>query len=111
MSAVHKISWKNKLLEGTKSLGNTGQSLLEKASELLNDYCKNEKMITEVAERAGLCPSTIKRIMALEPTELGNDPDSKGDTLTRIFLTFGAGCTWHFESIKPQYLPKPKEKI
>ena len=111
MSAVRKIGWRNKLLEGTESLGNTGQSLLEKASELLNDYCKTDDLIADVAERAGLCPSTIKKIMSLEPTELGNDRDSKGDTLTRIFLTFGAGCKWSFQTIKPQYLPKPKEKV
>jgi hypothetical protein len=112
MRAVKKSEqrWANRLLNNTQSLGNTGESILDKCSDLLNDYCKTEGLINDVAERAGLSPNTIRRIMERKPTEEGREPDAFGDTQSRILLTFGATITWGQTSIRAKFLPQPKVK-
>lgn len=107
-TAASNNSWTNRLLNNTRSLGNTGQSILHKVSELLNDYCKTDKEIDDIAERAGLCPSTIKRLMELKPTEEGNEYNPFGDTMSRVLLVFGAAITWSQVRVEPQYMPQKK---
>ena len=104
-----KSSWANRLLDGTQTLGNTGESILDKVSDLLNDYCRTEKDVAEIADRAGLCALTIRRLMDKKPTEEGHDYNPFGDTMTRVLLVFGATITWGQVKIKPQYLPQPKD--
>lgn len=113
MGAAKKITstWGNRLLDGTQSLGNTGESILDKISDLLNDYCRTQKEVEEIAERAGLNPATIRRFMDKTPTELDNDYDPKGDSMSRILIVFGAVINWSTTTIKPQYMPQPKEKF
>lgn len=101
--------WANRLLDGTKSLGNTGESILDKVSDLLTDYCKKEKDYQDIADRAGLSVATVKRLKDKLPTEEGYDYMPFGDTLSRVLLVFGASITWSQERIKTQYLPQPKE--
>ena len=88
---------------------NIGQSILDKVSELLNDYCTSMKEIEEVAEFAMLSPSTIQRLIELKPTEEGHDYNPYGDTLSRVLLFFGASITWGQEKkIKKQFWPTHK---
>ena len=112
MSKVTKINsqWANRLLDGTQSLGNTGESILDKVSALLSDYCKKETDIAEIADRAGLHPQTIKRLIDKLPTEEGHEYNPFGDTMTRVLLVFGATITWGQTKIKSEYLPAPKHK-
>jgi hypothetical protein len=110
MAAAKKHEgWGNRLLSGTTSLGNSGETILDKCSDLLNDYCKTEAQVKEIADRSGLCPSTIKRLMDKIPTEEGHEYNPMGDTMSRVLLVFGAQITWSQVTVKAQYLPKPKE--
>lgn len=111
MSATMKANseWTNRLLAGTQSLGNTGESILDKVSDLISDYCKTSKDYQEIADRSGLTVSTIKRLKEKLPTEEGHEYMPFGDTLSRVLLVFGATITWGQTKIKPQFMPKEKE--
>lgn len=107
--AKQSNDWSNRLLAGTQSLGNTGESILDKVSDLLADYCRSEKDFKEIAERSGLAVQTIKRLKEKLPTEEGHEYMPFGDTLSRVLLVFGATITWGQTKVKPQFMPKPKD--
>jgi len=108
MSAVAKINWVNKLLDCTESLGNTGESILDKVSDLLNDYCTTPESVDEVAEYTYLSSSTIRRMMDRTPTENDDDYGPYADTLSRVLLFFGATITWGQVKVKTRFAPGEK---
>lgn len=105
---IHQIQIKNRLLSGTKILGNTGRGLKELCSDLLNDYIKGPRAMQEVIDGTFLSRSTIERMMKLTESETGAPYRPAEDTCSRIMIFFGASITLDQVVISPKFLNREK---
>lgn len=108
MSAVTKLDIRNRLLEGTKVLGNTKVGLKEVCSDLVNDALKKGVKSQRICDGTFLSATTIERIRSLEETENGDPYRPNADTCERILRYFGASITLEEVKIQNRFANKPK---
>lgn len=99
---------KKYLLRHAVALGNSEREEKDVCSELLNNYIRTEKEMAEVCEGTFLCSQTIRRLMDLKETPLGNPYNPSSDTCARVLRFFNMEAKYTSVKIQPKYRNKPK---
>lgn len=99
---------KNRLLAGTKALGNTHVGLKDVCSALINDALKRGEKIQSICDKTFLSGVTIERMRSLKDCETGETYRPQVETCERILRAFGAELSLNEVNIKNEYSLKPK---
>ena len=105
---VASINIKNRLLSGTKALGNSNTGLKEVCSSLVSDALNKGLTTQRICDITYLSPATIERLRTLKEAESGRDYRPMSDTCERILKAFGAEIQFNHVQIKPRFNNKPK---
>ena len=105
-----KVEIKNRLLAGTRLLGNTNLGLKDICSALVGDALKRGLTVQRISDMSFLSVVTIERMRTLKDCSTGERYRPQAETCERILKAFGAELRLNEVKIKPQYQVKPKNK-
>ena len=106
-----ELDIRNRILDGTKMLGNSKRGMKEVCSDLVNQHLQSGGKMQALQDGTFLSWATLDRMAALREAESGADYKPNADTCERILRFFGAEVTFTQVAIKSAYLNKPKIEV
>ena len=108
MATATKLHFKNRLLTGSKALGNSKRGLKEVCSDLINQAGTDAKTLQQISRGTFLSDTTLRRMASLTETEHGDPYRPQADTCERILRYFGAEILFDQVEIRRQFQNAPK---
>lgn len=98
---------RNEIMNRVKkvALGNSDRGLKHLAADLLNEYGRTDKAISELSDMTFLCQHTIRRIQ-----ECNENYSPRLDTIERCLKAMNCEITAQEVEIEAQYQNRPKTK-